>query len=456
MKSISVAPRAPPFAKRGRDGVGRRTPPLGGLPSLRVCLTALLLAAAAAVPVGTFVTPAVAVGAQGLPLAALRPALTASVSNVPTGKVLRRMSSLWHLQMMTTAGSVREGGMPEAMGSSKAWVESRAAFGLVGPASQTERQVLYEAGYSDGADIGDLAQMEQHSGLRHTLSDRIATAWAAVDLDSTDTWDGFCGLRRKRARRPRFKGAAAVAAEHDDFVPCSSGMLPFSPETHRAGLAWGAGLERRVSSNLQYDSLLSSAVEHPAALNQQQQVCARRGIEQKRAGAVSVDPHLWRSGVGKDEVRPDQPSTPKPADTKQRRGSRVLDGDVWDVSVDPLAWRNGVVKGEVRLLSDMQLLDFEGGLNSFPLGGNRQRFDLSSLKERWNEGGMIHKEKRTQEAHTIPSDTLDTAWTTQPHATPEEGGIARVSPLASLKRKYDEPFGERDERASNCPHPHVE
>mmetsp|Transcript_46071 Transcript_46071/g.92110 ORF Transcript_46071/g.92110 Transcript_46071/m.92110 type:complete len:246 (+) Transcript_46071:166-903(+) len=47
------------------------------------------------------------------------------------------------------------------------------------------------------------------------------------------------------------------------------------------------------------------------------------------------------------------------------------------------AWREAPCMGEVRLLSAHQLA--EKGVTSLPLFGNRRIFDLSSLKEQWEE-----------------------------------------------------------------------
>ena len=106
--------------------------------------------------------------------------------------------------------------------------------------------------------------------------------------------------------------------------------------------------------------------------------------------------------------------------------------------------RHGNVEGEggrnvhLRLMSDMQLLDFEGGqLTSWPLGGHRQRFLLSSLKESWSrtpqhpqplqlDGGMMRE--TADSGQVLGGDDAD----------------ARVYPLASLKRKYNESLIPRD------------
>ena len=85
------------------------------------------------------------------------------------------------------------------------------------------------------------------------------------------------------------------------------------------------------------------------------------------------------------------------------------------------------MKGHVRLLSAEQLLDFEGGLTSFPLGGHRQRFDLSSLKHRWREcppreGDRTGPDVRQEDV------TKEQQWSAD----------TRVTPLASVRRRFDE------------------
>jgi len=243
------------------------------------------------------------------------------------------------------------------------------------------------------------------------------------DVYSNSAWDGFCGTRRRSARRHRQDSSAAAAAYTD-------GVVPFSLETHFAGLAWGAGLELRDSLQDKITVYLPSAAGHSEAPQQTSLGPARKESENQHA----VDAHALTSGVA-------------------------------DVSVDPYAWRNGAVKGEVRLLSDLQLLDFEGSLSSFPLGGNRQRFDLSSLKERWNERvppqedtqharkdvhHALEDEQNAREAQHMPTTTLPT-----PTITKADASSGRVSPLASLKRRYDEEPRERDPRAASAPSPRV-
>ena len=133
------------------------------------------------------------------------------------------------------------------------------------------------------------------------------------------------------------------------------------------------------------------------------------------------------------------------------------------------------MKGHVRLLSNEQLLDFEGGLTSFPLGGHRQRFDLSSLKHRWREcpavidgTGPDDRQLRGQSAqpsaHIVGDPAIlsgrrvfgkaagvyahesaireveegDGAWTIQEEEQQLSEGYTRVTPLASVRRRFDE------------------
>ncbi len=107
-------------------------------------------------------------------------------------------------------------------------------------------------------------------------------------------------------------------------------------------------------------------------------------------------------------------------------------------NLDPYSWRCAERNVHLRLMSDMQLLDFEGGqLTSWPLGGYRQRFLLSSLKESWSrtsqhpqplqlDGGMVRE--TADGGQVLGGDDAD----------------ARVYPLASLKRKYNESLIPRD------------
>ena len=107
-------------------------------------------------------------------------------------------------------------------------------------------------------------------------------------------------------------------------------------------------------------------------------------------------------------------------------------------NLDPYSWRCSVSNVHLHLMSDMQLLDFEGGqLTSWPLGGHRQRFLLSSLKESWSrtpqhpqplqvDGGMMRE--TADSGQVLGGDDAD----------------ARVYPLASLKRKYNESLIPRD------------
>jgi hypothetical protein len=165
-----------------------------------------------------------------------------------------------------------------------------------------------------------------------------AAAWGAVFQAQTgkvEEWNGYCGRREKYALQRRIRRSRRRQGQDTDDDAGSpestteSGGVPataFSLETHRAGLAWGAGLEARNSS-----SSTSASTRSRSSAS-----CSTSAI------APRQDPY---------------------AHTR-----------------DPYAWRAGVCRGEVRLLSDAQLLAFEGGVTSFPYGGNRMRFDLSSLK----------------------------------------------------------------------------
>ena len=118
----------------------------------------------------------------------------------------------------------------------------------------------------------------------------------------------------------------------------------------------------------------------------------------------------------------------------------------------------------MRLLSDLQLLDFEGGICSFPLGGNRQRFDLSSLKERWVQNYEplqlqlgTRAESLSCDGETVAASARSDSQAPREQSGPRtddpaweapEGNEAtaftdrddrRVWPLASLKSRFDEP-----------------
>ena len=297
--------------------------------------------------------------------------------------------------------------------------------GFVGPASFTEQERFAQAQNMSAAAPGAMGPtgyrpsrgMEEGDAGAIAIARRVSRAWSLLNA-SSHTFDGFCGHARRSKRRAR-RDAAIV---HD-----TDRNAPYSALSHRAGLAWGAGLELRNASSS------AGGIAHTALGHDQQQVLC-----------------------------------------------------------DPYAWRRGVSKGEVRLLSDMQLLDFEGGGTSFKLGGHRQRFDLSSLKDRWRHMPSIHRREGEGEGEgqyldstarepardllQRPGCPQDSFFAHVAHADAEPPGAAsgqgdgqeehgeerrenvnggqrrvgfedaRVQPLASVKRYYNQPLAPRDDR----------
>ena len=315
--------------------------------------------------------------------------------------------------------------------------------GFVGPASFTEQERFAQAQNMSAAAPGAMGPtgyrpsrgMEEGDAGAIAIARRVSRAWSLLNA-SSHTFDGFCGHARRSKRRAR-RDAAIV---HD-----TDRNAPYSALSHRAGLAWGAGLELRNASSS------AGGIAHTALGHDQQQVLC-----------------------------------------------------------DPYAWRRGVSKGEVRLLSDMQLLDFEGGGTSFKLGGQRQRFDLSSLKDRWRHKPSIHRqgdgagagevegevegegegeqnESAVQDLdstagepardllqrpgcpqgssceHVAPADAEPPGAASgqgnghEEHGEERRGNVhggqrqlgfedARVQPLASVKRYYNQPLAPRDDR----------
>ena len=264
-----------------------------------------------------------------------------------------------------------------------------------GPASLTERQAFVQAEAHNSKPSDDLViayGQSKRPDNSSAVTERVARAWTSLRSDS---WDGFCGKGRDRQRDRR------NAAQELGDVDVSTAA------TYRVGLAWGAGLELRNSPHMNDEP--SAALKHDLFAPQQ----AFEETRQRELRSRPQESDVYRNDGSGDARRP--------------------------VERDAYAWRDGARRGEVRLLSDVQLLDFEGGLTSFSLGGHRQRFDLSSLKERW-----IDHPQHLQERGA------DAAWAAEKRP-PEEAARAphaRVHPLASLKRKHDEPLAPRDDRIS--------
>jgi len=135
--------------------------------------TVFSLLLAAVVQVGTFVTPTVHVGGgEGCPqLSARHPA-----QKLMSGRSNQTVRQGGHLR--TGVGQGREGSW--TMGSQHAWADTRAEGGLVAPAAQTEHLGL--AGYSARQEATVLPPPPPHAGGGHAVSERIETAWAAVDM----------------------------------------------------------------------------------------------------------------------------------------------------------------------------------------------------------------------------------------------------------------------------------
>lgn len=243
-----------------------------------------------------------------------------------------------------------------------------------GPASVMERQIL--AGRDPGHDsaaVGWEGHVQVHPELAEGGSAEqnrsSLVTWAGV-RQATE-WDGFCGRRRRRGRARQQSSRVGVEAER-------RWPMPYSPATHCVGIAWGAGLERRSPGHT------------PGA-----------GYTSQAQAPTAAPPDPGRTDHGQERQKEAVP--------------------------DPYAWRNAEMKGHVRLLSAEQLLDFEGGLTSFPLGGHRQRFDLSSLKHRWREcppreGDRTGPDVRQEDV------TKEQQWSAD----------TRVTPLASVRRRFDE------------------
>ena len=316
---------------------------------------------------------------------------------------------------------------------------AKQGVGFVGPASLTGQERVAQAKNMSAAAAGTMGAtwpsprgMEDGDAGAIAIARRVSSAWLRLNA-SSHAFDGFCGHARRSKRRAR-----RDAAVHD-----TDRNAPYSAVSHRAGLAWGAGLELRNASSS------AGGIAHTAPGHAQQQVLC-----------------------------------------------------------DPYAWRRGTSKGEVRMLSDMQLLDFEGGGTSFMLGGHRQRFDLSSLKDRWRHMPSIHllgDGARAGEAeakgegegeqnesavkdldsaagepardllqrlgcpqdlsceHVAPADAEPPGAASgrgdghEEHGDERRGNVhgrqpkagfedARVQPLASVKRYYNQPLAPRDER----------
>jgi len=314
---------------------------------------------------------------------------------------------------------------------------------FVGPASLTEQERFAQAQNMSAAAavaMGPTGYRPSPRGMEDgdegaiAIARRVSSAWLLLNA-SSHAFDGFCGHARRSKRRAR-----RDAAVHD-----TDRNAPYSALSHRAGMAWGASLELRNASSS------AGGIAHTAPGRDQQQVLC-----------------------------------------------------------DPYAWRRGVSKGEVRLLSDMQLLDFEGGGTSFKLGGQRQRFDLSSLKDRWRHKPSIHRqgdgagagevegevegegegeqnESAVQDLdstagepardllqrpgcpqgssceHVAPADAEPPGAASgqgnghEEHGEERRGNVhggqrqlgfedARVQPLASVKRYYNQPLAPRDDR----------
>ena len=274
-----------------------------------------------------------------------------------------------------------------------------------------------------------------------------SSAWAEMlEEYSGDTSEigGLCGrqgphgqrqnLQRRRRGRRRRAFAGAQASEGSDS------RRDRTMQTHRMGLAWGAGLETRNTS--------ATFV----AVRRQQRI---EGQRQARGRLSTRTLHRESPRNGNAEGRARSLSV----DT-----NKAVVHDAYTCLSDPYAWRQGVRRGEMRLLSDLQLLDFEGGICSFPLGGNRQRFDLSSLKERWVQNYEplqlqlgTRAESLLCDGETVAASARSDSQAPREQSGPRtddpaweapEGNEAtaftdrddrRVWPLASLKSRFDEP-----------------
>jgi len=136
--------------------------------------TVFSLLLAAVVQVGTFVTPTVHVGGgEGCPqLSARHPA-----QKLVSGRSNQTVRRGGHLRRGVGHGC--EGGW--TMGSRPdAWADTRAEGGFVAPAAQTERVGL--ADYSARQKATVLPPPPLHAGGGHAVSERIETAWAAIDM----------------------------------------------------------------------------------------------------------------------------------------------------------------------------------------------------------------------------------------------------------------------------------
>ena len=253
---------------------------------------------------------------------------------------------------------------------------AKGGLGFGGPASVTEAQILAgdhlpAVGWG-GIEDTEQMQLGGHSDEGHSDdSGRPPITWAGV-REATE-WDGFCG-RRKRRSRDRSLDSPANDGETD-------WPAPFSPATHRAGLAWGAGMERRSLGDCPPVSRTPPA----------------------QAPATMLD---------------------NPACIGEGQQQRTEEGGR---SADPYAWRAAEQHGQVRLLSDEQLLQFEGGMTSFPLGGHRQRFDLSSLKHRW-----CQPSQRSSEPRDVRTSR----------------GVAAEKPHHLMKQRNNQPPGQQSKAGS--------
>ena len=391
-----------PAGRAGWAGSGRLRGGHGG----PLALAALALLAAVA-PVGTFVAPS-----------SLRPPGRRAAQAVCGGESGPR----------ARADAARRGAA--RLASAERGVD------FLGPASLTERERFAAAQNGSAAaprGAGAPAQRtpSQAAGQRappggaedgaaDAIVRRVSRAWSLLNA-SSHALQGFCGpTRRSRRQARRDEAVRKLGGDPDSGAP-------YSAVSHRAGLAWGAGLELRNASS-------SSAA----------------------AGMATT------RSPGRDQGR---------SDDQQQQARR-----------DPYAWRRGVSKGEVRLLSDTQLLDFEGGATSFKLGGHLQRFDLSSLKDRWRHQSSIEQQHNANTRQDAKGSTGEpargevqrpgslrgassgnvsqmndaTAAGAAPGAAlgredgrgPRRLGLddACVQPLASVKRYYNEPLAPRDER----------
>ena len=309
-----------------------------------------------------------------------------------------------------------------------------------------------EEGGAEG--VLDAATLAVAAGTQPTGGDESlepaetpSSAWAEMFQeysDDTSEIGGLCGRQGPHGQRQnlqrRRRGRSSHALAGAQTSEGSDSRRDRTMRTHRMGLAWGAGLEPRNTS--------ATFV----AVRRQQRI---EGQRQARGRLSTRTFHRESPRVGNAEGR---------ARTLSMDTNNAVVHAAYAGLSDPYAWRQGVRRGEMRLLSDLQLLDFEGGISSFPLGGNRQRFDLSSLKERWVQNYEplrlqfeTHAASLSCDGETVGAWASSDSQASRQQSGPRpddpaweapEGNEAtaftdcddrRVWPLASLKSRFDEP-----------------